>query len=358
MMNPASAPASNGRAPQWGVALVAIIHFLSASACDLPPSSQSAGSQAAPGAATARALGLLVAPDDDTAPMLEAIRGARRRVLVEMYMLTAPDAVSALLAARDAGVDVRVLLEPTPYGDGAANQPAFAILAAAGVDVRWAHRGDGLVHAKLIVVDGRVGYVMTLNLTAAGLGTNREFVVIDRDPAEIRLMEQIWNADAVGADVNVDSAATASGVATRVLVSPLEARARLGACIDAARASIRLEMEELSDADLVARLAAAHARSVAVSIVAPASNRSAATTAALRKLAMAGVSVRVLGVPNIHAKAMVVDESQIYVGSINFTRSSLDANREVGLLWNDGPTARRLGATIAADAAAGLPFSF
>jgi phosphatidylserine/phosphatidylglycerophosphate/cardiolipin synthase-like enzyme len=53
---------------------------------------------------------------------------------------------------------------------------------------------------------------------------------------------------------------------------------------------------------------------------------------------------------------MVVDSRQIYVGSVNFTRASLDDNREFGLLLVDPKAAARLGATIAADAAAGSRF--
>jgi len=323
--------------------------------CELAP-----GAIAGPPAAACDAdVALMVLPDDGATSLMEAVRDARQSVLVEMYMLTAPEAVSALLAAHGAGADVRVLLEPAPYGDPTANHAAYSTLAAAGIDVRWTNRGSGLVHAKLIVLDDATAYVMTLNLTGAGLAGNREYAVADRDPADVGWAAKLWSADAIGADSTPAPApASASALAgsTQLLVSPLNARSPLGELIDAARSTISLEIEEISDEDLVARLIAAQLRGVPTEIVAPASNRSTATTGALDRLATAGVMVQLLAAPVVHAKAMVTDARRLYVGSMNFTRASLDDNREVGLVLGDPAAVTRVADVIAADARAGFAF--
>ena len=49
-----------------------------------------------------------------------------------MYLLTDARAIAALADRARAGCDVRVILEPAPYLNEDANQPAFAALAAAG----------------------------------------------------------------------------------------------------------------------------------------------------------------------------------------------------------------------------------
>jgi phosphatidylserine/phosphatidylglycerophosphate/cardiolipin synthase-like enzyme len=319
--------------------------------CELAP-----GALAAPTAATSPAdVDLMVLPDDGATSLMEAVRGARQSVLVEMYMLTAPEAVSAFLAARGAGADVRVLLEPAPYGDPTANEAAYVTLAAAGIDVRWTNRGSGLVHTKLIVLDDATAYVMTLNLTGAGLAGNREYAVADRDPADVGWAAKLWSIDAIGAD-SAPAPASESAGSAQLLVSPLNARAALGALIDAARSTILLEIEEISDGDLVTRLIAARLRGVATEIVAPASNRSTATTAALDRLATAGVMVHLLAAPVVHAKAMVTDARWLYVGSMNFTRASLDDNREVGLVLGDPAAVTRVADVITADARVGFAF--
>jgi phosphatidylserine/phosphatidylglycerophosphate/cardiolipin synthase-like enzyme len=303
------------------------------------------------GPAGPEAARLIVGPDDGVEVMLEAVRGAERRVRVAMYLLTAPEAIGALVEARAAGRAVEVLLERAPYGTEDANEEAFAALAAAGVDVRWVAAPRGLLHAKLLLVDDAVAYVLTLNLTAAGLGANREYAIVDGAPADARRARAFWLDAALGGQDEAGAGADGS----RLVTSPADARARLGAAIDGARVSIAVEMEELSDGDLAARLLAARARGVAVTVVAPAADRSAATSAVLHDLASAGIAVRALSSPAVHAKAMVVDGRQVYVGSVNFTRASLDDNREIGFLADDTTIAARLGAIITADATRGLP---
>ena len=283
---------------------------------------------------------LLVLPDDGSDGILAALAAARRRAWIEMYLLTDGDALDALLAAHRAGADVRVLLEPAPYGGGD-NQTAFLALQQAGVDVRWFTVPDGLVHVKLLLLDD-AAWILTPNLTSAGLTRNREFAVVDRAPGDVARAEAVFTADASGR-------ALAPDTATQVLVSPLDARPRLAAAVDAARASLLLEIEELSDPDLVARLGSARGRGVAVSVLVPASDRSAATSAAVATLQSTGVPVRALPSPTLHAKAMAVDGATAYVGSVNFTRASLDDNRELGILFDDTSLVSRVAATIAAD---------
>ncbi|HVU50796.1 MAG TPA: phospholipase D-like domain-containing protein, partial [Polyangia bacterium] len=115
---------------------------------------------------------------------------------------------------------------------------------------------------------------------------------------------------------------------------------------------VAVEMEELSDPDLVAALAAARGRGCAVSVVLPGSGASAATDAAARALASAGVAVRYVDAPQVHAKAVVAD-GWLYVGSANLTTASLDANREVGLALTDPAAVRLVAGTIAGDLARG-----
>ena len=77
--------------------------------------------------------------------------------------------------------------------------------------------------------------------------------------------------------------------------------------------------------------------------------------AAFATLAAAGATVRALAEPTIHAKVVVADGRRLYLGSANFTPTSLDRNRELGLRIDDAAAARRVAATVADDAARGLP---
>ena len=51
----------------------------------------------------------------------------------------------------------------------------------------------------------------------------------------------------------------------------------------------------------------------------------------------------------------MADGRRVYLGSANLTATSLDANREVGLGLDDGVLGGTIAATVAADAAGGVP---
>lgn len=111
--------------------------------------------------------------EEGLARVLEAIRGARERLSVATYLFTNGAVADALVAAQQRGVDVEVLLEPTPVGGlPDREQRIVQRLEAAGVEVRWfggpIHK-HGLQHAKVLVVDGAVVLVLTENLTHSGL---------------------------------------------------------------------------------------------------------------------------------------------------------------------------------------------
>ena len=55
--------------------------------------------------------------------------------------------------------------------------------------------------------------------------------------------------------------------------------------------------------------------------------------------------------PYLHAKAIVVDQKAIYLGSENFTKNSLDHNRELGLVTTNVNAVSTVSTTVSADIA-------
>jgi phosphatidylserine/phosphatidylglycerophosphate/cardiolipin synthase-like enzyme len=312
-----------------------LLLLTSLAACGLAP----------PGAVSDRAgepVALVIEPDAGPAAILDLIVGARRSVWMEMYLLTDARAVAALADRARAGCDVRVILEPAPYLNEGANQTAAATLGAAGVTVRWATPRFSFTHAKVLIVDHARLAVMTLNLTAAGLGGNREYAAIDDDPTDVAAAEAVFAADETG-DV--------AGPAGRLVASPDTSRATFADLIAGATVSLAIETEELTDPGIVAALLAARDRGVGLTLVWPGP---AEAGAAFAKLAAAGATVRAVAAPVIHAKVLVADGRQVYLGSANFTPTSLDRNRELGLRLADAALARRVAAIVADDAARGI----
>jgi len=138
---------------------------------------------------------LFVEPDDGVAPLSTAIHDSQHSVWVEMYELTNKSIIHALEYAHANGVDVRVILEPHPYGSGAINQAAYDNLMAADIPVHWSPSRFALTHQKSMVVDGASTYVMTTNFTRAAFRANREFDVVDDDPVDVAAVAAIFSAD-------------------------------------------------------------------------------------------------------------------------------------------------------------------
>jgi cardiolipin synthase len=309
--------------------------------CDLTsfPHSQPASTPA-----TGSPVALVVEPDAGPQAVLDLIASARSSLWMEMYLLTDAGAIAAIAGRAAAGCDVRVILEPAPYQADGANQTAHDQLAAAGVDVRWSLPRFTYTHAKAFTIDHTRLAVLTLNLTGAGLDGNREYAAVDDDATDVAAAETIFTADALGAATVAPSG--------RLVSSPESSRPTLLALVGAARSSLALETEELTDAALVGALLDDRARGVAVTVVWPGPATGAG--APFTTLAAAGATVRALGAPAIHGKVVVADDRTLYLGSVNLTPTSLDDNRELGLLLAAPQTAAEVAAIVAADAAGGV----
>jgi phosphatidylserine/phosphatidylglycerophosphate/cardiolipin synthase-like enzyme len=288
---------------------------------------------------------LVVEPEAGAAAVLDLIGGATRSLWGEMYLLTDDAAIDALAARAAAGCDVRMLLEPAPYQAETANQDAYTRLAAGGVDVRWSTSRFTYTHAKFLVVDHARLAVLTLNLTASGLSGNREYALLDTDPADAAAAEALFAADRIGAP--------AAAPPAPLVTSPETTRPTLLDLIASARRTLAIETEELADGAVLAALEAARGRGVAVTLAWP--GPATGAPSAFQDLAAAGAVVRAVGAPPIHGKAFAADGLAVYVGSANLTATSLDANRELGLRLDDPAVANVIAATISADAASGTP---
>ena len=290
------------------------------------------------------AVRLVVLPDDHGSTITNAMKGVKTSLHLEQYLLSDDTAINALVAAKAAGKDVKVLLEHAPYPDTTANDDAYTKLKAGGVDVAWTDGKFALTHSKFFVVDGAEAWILTLNFTASGLSGNREYGAVDTDPADVAQAEAIFAADFAGAGTTPPGS---------LVVSPTTSRVSLRALLDGATKSIDMEMEELSDAEMVMRLGNAASKGLEVHVVVPGEGRSSDMDTALTTMEGRGVQVRQLADPDVHAKAIVVDGAKLFVGSVNMTTASLDYNREVGVVTVNTDALTRAAATIAKDFAAG-----
>ncbi len=286
---------------------------------------------------------LLVMPEDGVGPVLDLIRSARQSIRFKIYLLTYQDAITELVRAANRGVDVRVIIEKDPTGGGESNQESYDLLRKGGVAVKWAPSDlYRLTHEKSLVVDDRTALVSTFNYTRSSFNGNREYALRTTTQAEVADIARAFDADWKGVAYKP--------AATSLVLSPVNSRSQIERLIDGAKETLWLEQSSLLDDAITARLAAAARRGVDVRFIGPLrEGEEDFSEANLKELLAAGAKVGRLPDPLVHAKVILADGRAALVGSINLTYSSLDLNRELGLVTSDAGVLKRLGDVLAAD---------
>ena len=314
-------------------------------ACDI---STNLGASSTPGASSnsgsstnssgAQGLQVYVEPDSGDGFLLDAINNAQKSVYLEMYLLTDKKIISALEDAAHRSLDVRVMLETHPYGGGSVS-PTSTLdkLQAAGVKTEAASPDFALTHEKGMVIDSNTAYIMTSNFTLAALGgssstKNREYDIIDKNQQDVQGVIDIFNADW--------NRTTAQYNAPNLVVSPDNSRNDFKSLIASAQKTLIIEAEEMQDSDIEQALVSAAQHGVQVQVILPKgtssdSGGSDSNNSGIDTIKQGGVQVKEDSQYYMHAKIIVVDGQKAFVGSENISTSSLDHNRELGLIISD-----------------------
>ena len=298
-------------------------------------------------ATTTTAVQVIVEPTDNAQALVTSIQSAQSSVHMTMYLLTSSTVINALIAKKKAGLDVKVVLNKNFPSAGTDNTSVFNQLQSAGVPVVWAPSNFTYTHEKAVIVDGASAWIMTMNVTFSSPSSNREYLALDTDLDDVAEAEAVFQADFT------NTAASPSG---KLLIAPINARAGILGLIENAQTKLDLEGEELSDYQVVPALVAAHDRGVAVRVVLSDDSPTSAMANAVSTLEADGIPVKKLSTPYVHAKAIVADDVLSYVGSANFTQTSLDTNRELGLIVSADSEVAKVEATIDADFTAGVVY--
>ena len=258
---------------------------------------------------------------------------ARTRVLVEMYEFDRPDLAAALAAAARAGLDVRLVYDPSVP----ATARTAAGLARAGLAVRpypLDDRRHQIDHVKLLLTEaaGLAGG-MNWGRTSA---RNHDYVLETRASPDLgrllALFEQDW---ALAGGRPAPLAAATAGQRVLQTTPGADVRHVLLTLLAAARRDVEAEVFLLTDPDVEAALAAARRRGVRVRVLLD--PHQDGNPPALDLLRRAGVEARFYPVPRgakLHAKVVRADGA-LLVGSANWTQSGLGVNHELDLAVTD-----------------------
>jgi phosphatidylserine/phosphatidylglycerophosphate/cardiolipin synthase-like enzyme len=286
---------------------------------------------------------LYVQPRDGRGFLTTALSSATSTIDAVFYILTDDTVESRLISAKNRGVRVRVILDP----DQPANGSARARLTDAGVPVRGGSPSFTHTHQKSVLVDGRQAFIMTLNPSEAAFNDNREYAVSVTRMSELDDLGRLFEADW--------APSSNPPVSSTLVVSPNNSRARLTALLQRAGREVLCTVETFADYGLRQLLVAKRSAGVAIRVLLADPRDIQANAQDAAELRALGFEVRFLPRPFLHAKLVLVDGRYAYTGSVNLTRTSLEFNREVGVLVDDPTAVTELRTQAEADWAAGTP---
>ena len=271
---------------------------------------------------------LIIQPDAGVAPVVTAIKQAKKSIDIAIFRLDRNEVTRALEAAVGRGVNVRALIAHTHSGSDKVLRKLELRLLAAGVTV--SRTADDLVryHGKMMIIDERVLHVYGFNFTRLDIAKSRSLGVITKNRKLVQEAIKLFRAD--------DTRQTYVPGSDRFVVSPENARERLAAFISGARKQLLIYDPHVSD-DAMLRL--------------------------IRQRINAGVDVRVIGKVEakwkfrgekfpgrrLHIRAIMRDGRRAFLGSQSLRRLELEKRREIGVIINDKRVVRQMIAVFEQD---------
>lgn len=272
---------------------------------------------------------LLIQPEDGIAPLVAAIRKARKSVDIVIFRFDRAEIEAALKAAAERGVPVSALIAYANHGGEKSLRKLEMRLLDAGVTV--SRTADDLVryHDKLLIIDRRTLYVLSFNFTHLDVDHSRGFGIVTRKTKLVQEALKLLSAD-------TDRTRYEAGVDAFV-VSPVNARKQLTALIRRAKKELLIYDPSLADAGMRRALGERAKHGVDVRVIG----------AVGRKIPQ--LHVRPLTGFRLHTRTIIRDGREAFVGSQSLRKAELDARREVGVIVRDAKVVRRLHDTFEAD---------
>lgn len=264
---------------------------------------------------------LLVQPGDGVGPLVKAIEKAKERVQIVIFRFDRLEIEKALEDAVKRGVVVEALIAFTNRGGEKNLRKLEMRFLERGVKV--ARTADDLVryHGKMMIVDGSELYLLAFNYTRLDIEASRSFGVVIGDKELVAEAAKLFECDCTRKPYKPGS--------PRFLVSPLNARRELAKFIKGAEKELLIYDVNIGDREMIRLLQERAGEGVEVRIVGKIASRS--SQLAVRKPQM-----------RLHTRAIVRDRKQAFLGSQSLRELELDSRREIGALFSDEKTIKRL----------------
>ena len=264
---------------------------------------------------------LIVQPADGAAPLLKAIKQAKKSIEIVIFRFDQADIERALEDAAERGVFVHALIAFTNRGGERTLRKLEMRFLEKGITV--ARTADDLVryHGKMMLVDGKELYVLTYNFTHLDMERSRSFGIVTRNRELVKEASRLFECDATRQAYSTDC--------ENLVVSPVNARTRLQAFLKRAKRELLIYDVDVADKAIIRILEEREQAGVKISIIGHVGRSKELSARVFRRM-------------RLHTRVIIRDCKQAFLGSQSLRKLELDQRREIGIIVNNAKIVRSL----------------
>lgn len=253
----------------------------------------------------------------------DAILSAKESIVCIIYSLSDEEIIAALRQKAEEGVRVLVVHDPV-----ATQNTAFKL----GPKVELiARRKKGLMHHKLLAIDGKKSWFGSSNLTRDSLLLHANLVLGVDSPLLAKSIEEKARGKKERRILKIE--VQEQTLELLYLPDCPEALVKLQEALQTAKKTIKVAMFTFTHPALVQSLVDAHKRGVEVQVVLDHDSSRQTSKKAYVRLLREGVPVRVSRRDGLlHEKVAIIDDNLLVAGSTNWTKAAFTNNDEALLL--------------------------
>jgi len=254
------------------------------------------------------------------------INNSKTRVYVEVYMLTEKRIKSALVKAYNRWIDVKIVLEKSPYKATNINNKHFNFLRDSWIDIVWSNPDlYSLNHSKFMILDDEV-MISSGNFTYSTFVFNRDLFLFtdDKKVLDDFLKIFIWDFSQRINLVYSDN----------LVLSPDYSRFKFRKMFEKANESIDMYFQYLQDEKLEKLLIKKAKSWIEIRLIVS-ENFWNDDKNKIKYLEKNNIKIKPLFKTKMHSKSILIDWKYLFIWSINFSSYSMDKNRETGLIFTN-----------------------
>jgi phosphatidylserine/phosphatidylglycerophosphate/cardiolipin synthase-like enzyme len=274
-------------------------------------------------------LKLLTQPDDGVAPLVSAIKSARKSVDIVIFRFDRAELEAGLKAAVGRGISVCALIAYANRGGEKSLRKLEMRLLGAGITVSRTAADLARYHDKLLIIDRRVLYALSFNFTHLDINHSRGFGIVTKKVGLVQEALKLFEADVARKPYE-------AGMANFV-VSPVNARKELASLIERAKKELLIYDPKIADPAMLRALSNRIQKGVDIKVIGAVGRKSHS------------LNVRPLAGLRLHTRTIIRDRREAFVGSQSLRVAELDSRREVGVIVRESKVVKGLVQAFEAD---------